>query len=115
MRADYDAGPLRARPSGVGHYAASLREALADAFPDDTFLVLSHLGAVGPARANLFASGRRAFPIKELWLQLLLPRILARARPDLCHFTNTVAPLGLALPYVVTVHDLSLVRHPGWH
>jgi glycosyltransferase involved in cell wall biosynthesis len=115
LRLAFDASPIRARPSGIGHYAASLLEALADGFPDQTFLTLSHLGAVGPPRPNVLAAGGPVVPIKELWLQLVLPVVLRRARPDLCHFTNTVAPLGLELPYVVTVHDLGLVRHPEWH
>ena len=115
MRIGYDASPIRRRRSGIGYYASALLDALAAEFPEDRFLVLSHLGRVGPSRANVVTTQRLAFPIKELWMQLGLRRTLSRARPDLCHFTNSVAPLGLDLPYVVTVHDLSLVRHPEWH
>jgi glycosyltransferase involved in cell wall biosynthesis len=40
---------------------------------------------------------------------------LQRFRPDICHFTNGVAPLRMEFPYVLSVHDLSLIRHPEWH
>src|SRR5262249_13792902 len=100
---------------GVGHYASALLDALSETFPEDHFLVLSHLGSVGPDRANVVPTQLRSFPVKEIWMQLWLRRVLVRARPDLCPFTTTIAPLGLDRPYVVTVHDLSLVWHPEWH
>lgn len=48
-------------------------------------------------------------------MQLWLPRLLERLHPDVCHFTNSIAPLKIEVPYLLTVHDLSLIRHPGWH
>ena len=115
MRIGYDASSIRRYRSGVGHYAASLLDALRSLFPEREFLLLSHLAQTGFAGVNLLPTQRRSFPIKEIWMQLLLPRILERFRPDICHFTNSVAPLNIRVPYVVTVHDLSLIMHPEWH
>ena len=115
MRIGYDASPIRGYRSGVGHYAASLLDELGILFPDRQFLYLSHLAQTGLARTNLLPTQTRSFPIKEIWMQLWLPRLLEQFRPDICHFTNTIAPLRIRVPYVSTVHDLSLIRHPEWH
>ena len=115
MRLGYDASPIRLRPSGVGHYAASLLDALRENFPDNDYLVFSHLGGVPPPGYGLTQTQKHSFPVKEVWMQLWLPRLLERTRPDLCHFTNHIAPLRAVVPYVLTIHDLSLVDHPEWH
>ncbi len=115
MQVGYEASSIRRYRSGVGHYAASLLDALSLSFPDRQFLLLSHLAQTGLARGNLLPTQQRSFPIKEIWMQVWLPRLLERLRPDICHFTNSVAPLTIQVPYVLTVHDLSLIRHPEWH
>ncbi len=115
MLIGYDASSIRGRLSGVGYYAASLLEALSAQYPQRRFLVLSHLTHPGRHASNVIPAQTRSFPIKEIWMQFCLPGIIARYRPEICHFTNTVAPVGLRTPYVVTVHDLSLIRHPEWH
>ncbi len=115
MRIGYEASSIRRYRSGVGHYTASLLDALSLLFPDRQFLLLSHLAQAGLTRTNLFPTQTRSFPIKEIWMQLWLPRLLERLCPDICHFTNSVAPLNIHVPYVLTVHDMSLVKQPGWH
>jgi glycosyltransferase involved in cell wall biosynthesis len=115
MRIGYDASAIRRYRSGVGHYAASLLDALRSLYPERQFLLFSHLAQTGFAGANLLHTQRHSFPIKEIWMQLWLPRILAHFHPDICHFTNSVAPLKIQMPYVVSVHDLSLIKHPEWH
>ncbi len=115
MRIGYDGSAIGPRPSGVGHYAASLLDALLTQFPSSQFLFLSHRARHESAGANLVLTQKRSFAVKELWMQAWLPHILARHNPDLCHFTNSVVPLCFRRPYVVTVHDLSLIRHPEWH
>jgi glycosyltransferase involved in cell wall biosynthesis len=115
MRIGYEASSIRRYRSGVGHYAASLLDALCSLFPDRQFLLLSHLTRTSFSRPNALPTQSRSFPVKEIWMQFLLPGILARLQPDLCHFTNSIAPLKIQVPYVVTVHDLSLIRHPQWH
>jgi glycosyltransferase involved in cell wall biosynthesis len=48
-------------------------------------------------------------------MQLVLPRILRRLRPHLVHFTNYLAPLTTEIPYVVSIHDMSLTVLPRFH
>lgn len=50
------------------------------------------------------------YSLKE---QLVFPRILAREKCDLVHFTHFNAPLLWRGPTVVTVHDLTLSFYPG--
>jgi glycosyltransferase involved in cell wall biosynthesis len=42
--------------------------------------------------------------------QIALPKLLDSLNPDLVHFTNFNVPLGYRKLYVVTVHDLTLLR-----
>jgi glycosyltransferase involved in cell wall biosynthesis len=115
MRIGFEASSIRKYRSGVGHYAASLLGALSPLFPDRQFLFFSHLAQTGLPCGNLLPTQKRSFAVKEIWMQLWLPRLLERLHPDVCHFTNSIAPLSIKVPYVLTVHDLSLVRHPEWH
>ncbi len=48
-------------------------------------------------------------------MQTTLPGALARADPDLCHFTNAIAPLRPRKPFVLTVHDVSALLHSEYH
>ena len=115
MRIAYEASSIRPRLSGVGHYTASLLQAFCHDFPNERVMILSHLRQPIPPRGNLIATQKRSFPIKEIWMQLWVPHIVKRYCPDICHFTNSIAPLHMETPYVVTVHDLSLIKHPEWH
>ncbi len=115
MRIAYEASSIRRRLSGVGCYTSSLLAALRERLSDPPLLILTHQPQLIKPCPRIVATQERAFPIKELWMQLWVPRIVQRHRPDICHFTNSVAPLYCPAPYVVTVHDLSLVRHPEWH
>jgi glycosyltransferase involved in cell wall biosynthesis len=65
------------------------------------------------SRVELY-EGRR-FGVRSVWMQLVLPRILAELKPDLVHFTNYLAPLASRVPYVVSVHDMTLSLFPGFH
>jgi glycosyltransferase involved in cell wall biosynthesis len=115
MRLGYDATSIRPQPSGVGHATASLLEALRIGFPENTYLIYSHRAGRHFNAPGLVTTQRLDFPIKEIWMQLWLPHLVARTRPDLCHFTNSIAPLYMPSPYVLTVHDLSLILNPEWH
>ncbi len=115
MQIAYEASSIRRQASGVGYYTASLLNAFCRGFPNERILMLSHLGRSAPAGGNLIATQRHSFPVKEIWMQCWVPQIVKRYRPDICHFTNSIAPLLMNAPYVITVHDLSLIKHPEWH
>ena len=42
--------------------------------------------------------------------QLMLPKLLSEMKPDLVHFANFNIPLQYYQPFVVTIHDLTLLR-----
>jgi hypothetical protein len=41
--------------------------------------------------------------------QIALPKLLEAQNPDLVHFTNFNIPLSYHKPFVVTIHDLTLI------
>jgi glycosyltransferase involved in cell wall biosynthesis len=50
-----------------------------------------------------------------LWMQFMLPGVIGRDRPHLCHFTNAIAPLNQPGPFVLTIHDASLFLFRRFH
>ena len=112
----FDATPLQiARHSGVGNYTAQLLTALIDRADERQYALLANRTVNGAApRGSLGQIGRR-FPNRSTWMQLLLPRDLAALRPEVCHFTNSLAPLQAPCPIVITLHDMSLFVHGQLH
>ena len=48
------------------------------------------------------------------WEQLVLPRLIWKARANVLFAPAYTAPLACSIPVVVTVHDVSFVAHPEW-
>lgn len=113
MRIAYECATVRPNSSGVGRAAERLAAALAsEASGDDEIYALTNRRApdglpeappVGPRRPT------------SLWMQTAVPKLARRGDFDLFHFTSATAPALFGAPYVVTIHDLSLVRHPETH
>ncbi|HEY7819284.1 MAG TPA: glycosyltransferase family 1 protein [Vicinamibacteria bacterium] len=119
MLLGFDATTIRGNKTGVGYYSARLLERLTsvggDDNPIDQILVLSNreLELDPIPRCRVVEDGR--FPLRAVWMQTILPRILERVRPDLCHFTNFLGPRFTSTPYVVTFHDMTLELLPECH
>ncbi len=120
MLVGFDATTIRGNKTGVGYYTARLLERLTRvggrANPIDELVVLSNLELALSSdlpRTTIYRGAR--FGIRGLWMQGALPMILRRLRPDVCHFTNFLAPLSTSSPYVVTFHDMSLQLLPRYH
>jgi glycosyltransferase involved in cell wall biosynthesis len=111
LKIAFDGTVLHGRKSGVGYYCEELLKAMLAMNHEDQFFVFSHQPVqfdLAAANGNLkFTNGLR-FPIRAFYLHALLPRILGRMQPDLCHYTNFLAPVAEARPYVVTIHDMGL-------
>ena len=112
-----DVTTLRGRISGVGYYTARIVEHIAESVGAEVaeLLLLSN-GPIDrplPKGARLLTGFR--FPIRSVWMQFLLPLALRKARPDIVHYTNYLAPAVKTRPYVVSVHDMSLTRTPEHH
>lgn len=102
--------------TGVGHYAAQLARHLPEFVDLTTFPDTRSPTAQGRARPK--PGGRRvpawAKSAARLAAGAWFYAAYSRRRFDLYHEPNFL-PLPSRLPTVVTVHDLSVVRHPEWH
>ena len=122
--------------TGVGHYVAQLVEHLSAAYPADTFdlypgeragrLIRRLVGRAGSTRGRNPTT--RPSPMRRLKqsagaLAKELAKLASAAhfrgysrlpRADVYHEPNFI-PYRSGLPTVITVHDLSVVRHPDWH
>jgi glycosyltransferase involved in cell wall biosynthesis len=119
VRVGFDATTLVGRISGVGYYTYRVMQSLVEAARQglvEQVVLLSNrpLPAV-PAAERVLAYERLRFPVRSVWMQFLLPLILRRTRPDVVHFTNYLAPLFPGVPYVVSIHDMSLTLLPEYH
>jgi len=108
-RIGFDTTPLCGTHSGVGTYTANLLQHLT-AESHDEMVPLSHRPLDGSR-----ASARHLTLNKTIWMQAVLPWQIKRLNIDLCHFTNSVAPLLLPCPTVVTIHDMTLWLFPEHH
>jgi glycosyltransferase involved in cell wall biosynthesis len=79
--------------------------ALIGARPEASLLAAAH----GVPRREFSARAYHA------WMQLAAERDARALGARLIHFTNAAAPLHGRLPYVLTVHDLSVARLPLTH
>lgn len=101
------------RNAGIARYTEELARSLL-ASSEEIGLVLVcrevPLGLSGSPRCSL---ARCDIPHYSLHEQALLPGILRRQRLDLVHFPNFNRPLFCSIPCVITLHDLTLMRHPA--
>jgi glycosyltransferase involved in cell wall biosynthesis len=111
MKIAFDGTVLHGRKSGVGYYCEELLKAMLAANHEDQFFVFSHrpLSVSFPSsNGNLKITDSLHFPVRAMYLHLLLPKVLKEIDPDLCHYTNFLAPISEDRPYVVTIHDMGL-------
>ncbi len=67
-------------------------------------------GVAAPVRRSRFRTHR---PVRRiLWEQAILPSLLRDLEADLLHAPAFAGPLLTTCPQVITVHDLSFLRHP---
>jgi glycosyltransferase involved in cell wall biosynthesis len=124
MRVGVDATPLLGPRTGVGRYVAGLVQALAElpgGEPEEVALIpftwrgTADLPRVAPAAPRL-RCGRRRVPARLLqaaWAAVAFPPVEWLAGPvDVFHATNFVAPPARRAATVVTIHDLTYLRHP---
>jgi glycosyltransferase involved in cell wall biosynthesis len=124
MKVGVDATPLLGPRTGVGRYVAGLVEALAElpgGEPEELGLIpftwrgTADLPRVAPAAPRL-RCGRRRVPARLLqaaWAAVAFPPVEWLAGPvDVFHATNFVAPPARRAATVVTIHDLTYLRHP---
>jgi len=115
MRIGIDArfyGPIG---KGLGRYTARLIEHLERILPEGdeciVFLRRENFDAYHPGCPR-FRKVLADYPWYSFREQVLFPILLGRHRLDLVHFPHFNVPLLYRRPFVVTVHDLILLRYP---
>jgi glycosyltransferase involved in cell wall biosynthesis len=115
MRVAIDARELYGRPTGVGRYLAGLLTAWAKS--GDTrrhqWTLLTHAPINAESDWNVshtVVSGAGG----TAWEQFALSGALRSGRPDVFFAPGYTAPLTVACPLVVTIHDVSFFAHPEW-
>jgi glycosyltransferase involved in cell wall biosynthesis len=116
MRVAFDVGPVRAEPTGVGAFAASMSNALANALPPDGLVLIGRRAdAIGLPEAARY--GPRLVGGYMVWLQTRASRDAKHAGADIAHFSQGMVPLIRHGRTVLSVHDLSIIRmwrtHPA--
>ncbi len=104
------------RSAGIAVYVMNLLRGLAALDGDLRYQVLlgdrrlSPTDFDLPVRFSRVSTGHPATRI--LWEQVVLPGLLRRLGADVLHAAAFVGPLLSSCPQVITVHDLSFLRHP---
>ena len=115
MQIGFDSTPLLGQRSGVGQYTNCLLTHLIQSRPDWQFCLYSNKPLNGAQPSDVQQIGGH-FPRSRLyWMHMVLPGVIRKNRPDLCHFPNNSAPLHCPVPYVITIHDVSLFRYGQYH
>jgi glycosyltransferase involved in cell wall biosynthesis len=118
MRIGLDATPLLGNRTGVGRYTLSLLQALT-AYDDElvatafTFRGRDALASLVPPGVHVAARAAPARGLQQLWSRGEWPPVeLMSGQVDVFHATNFVLPPLRTARGVVTIHDLSYLRHP---
>lgn len=115
MRVALDATPLSVSSGGVARYTAEIARALACAFRDDEFWLVSDQPFELPAKfENLHrGSGPLTFIERKWWLWGVQGE-MTRLHIDLFHGTDFSVPYMPLRPSVMMLHDLSPWKDPAW-
>jgi len=120
MRIGVDARELTGKPTGVGRYLSGL---LAEWSRDEP--ARRHEFVLYAAQPLAIELDTRRFMTRVVessvgsgggtwWEQIDLPRAARADHLDVWFAPGYTAPLRLAMPLVVAVHDLSFAAHPEW-
>ena len=117
MRVAIDARELCGRPTGVGRYLAGLLDAWSTS--DDArrhqWTLHTHRAALdGASRWTASRRGRRRQRRHRRGSSSRCRARCARERPDVLFAPGYTAPLTVAAPLVLTIHDVSFFAHPEW-
>jgi hypothetical protein len=109
-----EAAAARPPATGVAVYVSELARALVRRYPERIRLIGVHpdggLTDLDPSAAVVPPNGRQTS-----WVIRRADAEAHTAGAQLVHYTNALAPLASKLPYVLTIHDLSLLRQPLSH
>ncbi|MBV8981545.1 MAG: glycosyltransferase family 4 protein [Acidimicrobiia bacterium] len=114
VRVSLDATAIPARPVGAGRYVLELASAMSKR-EDVELVVVSRRGDGARWPSPVVERAPRPRPLRLLWEQTALPRVLRELHVDVHHAPHYTMPERSRVPAVVTVHDMTLFDHPEWH
>jgi glycosyltransferase involved in cell wall biosynthesis len=118
MKIGIDISCLAAAKTGVGLYTYHLIQALLAADMVNRYYLFSAQPVELPdsvKTAVSMVSDSHPKITTPIWEQVLLPRLLTKAKIDVFHTPNYVAPIVSSIPVIITVHDLSVFLFPDLH
>lgn len=114
MRIGIDARFFGPVGKGLGRYTERLIQNLERVAGEHEFVVFlrkENFGLYRPSSPR-FRKVLADFPWYSLAEQLRFPPLIRRERVDLMHFPHFNVPIAVPCPFVVTIHDLILLRYP---
>ncbi|HEX8599923.1 MAG TPA: glycosyltransferase family 1 protein [Chloroflexia bacterium] len=118
MLVGFEASALHGHKSGVGYYTENMMASIMAASPENRYVLFSGRNVRNddyfPLGSELEYNDRH-FPVRAVWMQTVLPSALRHVRPDLCHFTNYLAPVQCPCPSIVTIYDMTVFITPRFH
>src|SRR3954451_17506420 len=99
MLIGFEASALHGCKSGVGYYTENLLSGVMKVDPQHEYVMFSNRDLSNLKRLaheRVYRGAR--FPVRAAWMQAVLPGSLRNVRPDLCHFTNYLAPVVSTVP-----------------
>jgi glycosyltransferase involved in cell wall biosynthesis len=120
VRVLLDVSAVPAQPVGAGVYTVALASGLARRRADVELHVLARRhdaerwSRLAPG-ATLHAEVPSSRPARLAWEQVAGPRLAQRVGADVWHGPHYTMPLRMAVPAVVTIHDMTFFDHPEWH
>lgn len=115
MRIGLDARFYHKGSAGLARYTQELIKHVVAAAPQHTFVIFLRPDALPEFRLQAANVEVRTTDIAHYSFreQLVLARQLQAADLDLMHFTNFNYPVRYRRPFIVTIHDLTLLRFAG--
>ena len=100
--------------TGLGRYVMNLVENLAKTDRRNTYTILlrkKYFDRLNlPHKWQKVLADFKHYGFKE---QLMLPRLISEAKPDIVHFPHFNVPIFYRGPFVVTIHDILMHRQKG--
>jgi glycosyltransferase involved in cell wall biosynthesis len=114
MRLAVEVSTCSAQRTGIGYYTEHFVDALiATCAPGDDVVLITN-GKPAPELYERWREQLRVggLPVRAVWMQGDVNRMLIDNRADFAVFPNYLAPLNVARPFVNIVHDLAIIRTP---
>jgi glycosyltransferase involved in cell wall biosynthesis len=111
MRVALDVGPIKPKPAGVGLYVSSLASALPEFLTSDELTFIGHRNDAPRTPLGYRADERPQWLPYPVWVEVAAACDAKRMAADVVHYTDGLVPPIRHGRSVVTVLDLSMVRH----